>query len=160
MADTAHRLTDEKLEEMEKRLSAIYSRAEKEIGERWKEYLVESQAEIDELQKAYELAKESGDAKEIRKAWKKLASAKRDRTIMDKRFKALTETTATQLANVNKIALAYVNGQLPEVYSINYNVLSTSVDGVGGYTVALVDADAVKNLATTDKSLLPYMQLD
>ena len=31
MADTAHRLTDEKLEEMEKRLSAIYSRAEKEI---------------------------------------------------------------------------------------------------------------------------------
>lgn len=37
MADVAHRLTDEKLEEMEKRLSAIYSRAEKEIGERWKE---------------------------------------------------------------------------------------------------------------------------
>lgn len=51
MADTAHRLTDEKLEEMEKRLSAIYSRFEKEIGERWKEYLAESQAEIDELQK-------------------------------------------------------------------------------------------------------------
>ena len=57
MADTAHRLTDEKLEEMEKRLSAIYSRAEKEIGKRWKEYLAESQSEIDELQKAYELAK-------------------------------------------------------------------------------------------------------
>ena len=36
MADKAHVLTDEKLEEMEKRLSAIYSRAEKEIGERWK----------------------------------------------------------------------------------------------------------------------------
>ena len=28
MADTAHRLTDEKLEEIENRLSAIYSRAE------------------------------------------------------------------------------------------------------------------------------------
>ena len=36
MKDTAHRLTDEKLEEMEKRLSAIYSRSEKEIGEQWK----------------------------------------------------------------------------------------------------------------------------
>ena len=160
MADTAHRLTDEKLEEMEKRLSAIYSRAEKEIGERWKEYLVESQAEIDELQKAYELAKKSGDEKEIRKTGKKLANAKRERTLMNSRFKALTETTATQLANVNKTALAYVNGQLPEVYSINYNALSQSVDGVGGYTFALVDADTVKNLATTDKSLLPYKQLD
>lgn len=29
MADTAHRLTDEKLEEMEKRLSAIYSKVKK-----------------------------------------------------------------------------------------------------------------------------------
>lgn len=160
MADKAHRLTDEKLEEMEKRLSAIYSRAEKEIGERWKEYLAEAQAEIDELQKAYDIAKKGGDEKEIRKAGKKLASAKRERTIMDNRFKDLTETTAAQLENVNKTALAYVNGQLPEIYSINYNALSQSVDGVGGYTFALLDADTVKNLATTDKSLLPYKQLD
>ena len=160
MADTAHIKTDEKLEEMEKRLSAIYSRAEKGIGERWKEYLVESQAEIDELQKAYEQAKESGDSKEIRKAGKNLASAKRERTLMNSRFKALTETTAAQLANVNKTALAYVNGELPEVYSINYNALEPSVDGVGGYSFALIDADTVKNLATTDKSLLPFKELD
>ena len=160
MADTAHLATDKKLEEMEKRLSAIYSRAENEIGERWKEHLVESQAEIDELQKAYELAKESGDAKEIKKAGIALSRAKKDRTLMDSRFKALTETTAAQLANVNKTALAYVNGQLPDVYSINYNALSQSVDGVGGYSFALVDADTVKNLATTDKSLLPFKELD
>ena len=160
MADTAHVKTDLKLEEMAKRLSAIYSKAEKEIGERWKKYLAEAQAEIDELQKAYDIAKKGGDAKEIRKAGKKLASAKRDRTLMDKRFKDLTEATAAQLANVNKTALAYVNGQLPEVYSINYNALEQSVNGVGGYSFAIVDADTVKNLATTDKSLLPYKQLD
>ena len=160
MADTAHRITDKKLEEMEKRLSAIYSRAEKEIGKRWKEYLSESQSEIDELQKAYELAKKGGDAKEIKKAGIALSRAKKDRTLMDSRFKALTETTAAQLANVNKTALAYINGQLPEVYSVNYNALEPSVDGVGGYTFALVDADTVKNLATTDKSLLPYKKLD
>ena len=38
MADKAHRLTDEKLEEIEKRLSAIYSRAEKEIQQTANEY--------------------------------------------------------------------------------------------------------------------------
>ena len=160
MADTAHAKTDQKLEEMEKRLSAIYSRANKEIGKRWKEYLAESQEEIDELQKAYELAKKGGDAKEIRKAGIALSRAKKDRTLMDSRFKALTETTAAQLANVNKTALVYINGELPEVYSINYNALEQSVDGVGGYSFALVDADTVKNLATTDKSLLPYKRLD
>ena len=39
MADTAHRLTDEKLEEMEKKLSAIYSRTEKTVQNRhfWQE---------------------------------------------------------------------------------------------------------------------------
>ena len=160
MADIAHAKTDKNLEEMEKRLSAIYSRANKEIGKRWKEYLSESQAEIDELQKAYELAKKGGDAKEIKKAGIALSRAKKDRTLMDSRFKALTETTAAQLANVNKTALAYINGQLPEVYSINYNALEPSVDGVGGYSFALVDADTVKNLAITDKSLLPFKELD
>ena len=160
MADIAHTKTDQKLEEMEKRLSAIYSRAEKEIGERWKEYLVEAQAEIDELQKAYELAKKGGDKNEIRKAGIKLSKAKRNRTLMNNRFEDLTERTAAELANVNKTALTYINGQLPEVYSINYNVLAPTVDGVGGYSFALVDADTVRNLATTDKSLLPYKELD
>ena len=38
MSDLAHRKTDLKLEEMEKRLSAIYSRAEKEIQKTADEY--------------------------------------------------------------------------------------------------------------------------
>lgn len=38
MADIAHAKTDQKLEEMEKRLSAIYSRAEKEIQKTAAEY--------------------------------------------------------------------------------------------------------------------------
>lgn len=160
MADTSHIWTDETLEEIERRLSAIYSRAEREIGERWKEYLADAQAEIDELQEAYDLAKKSGDAKEIRKAGAKLSRAKRERTLMNSRFKAVTEATAVQLANVNKTALAYVNGKLPEVYAVNYNALSKAVDGVGGYSFALIDADTVKALATTDKSLLPFKELD
>ena len=110
-------------------------------------------------QKSYELAKKSGDAKEIRKTGIALSRAK-DRTLMDNRFKVLTKTTAAQLANINKTALAYINGELPEVYSINYNALEPSVDGVGGYSFALIDADTVKNLATTDKSLLPFKELD
>lgn len=160
MADKAHTWTDERLEVMERRLSAIYSRASKEVGESWKKYLEESAKEIDDLQKAYDLAKKGGDTKQIRKAGIALSRAKKERTLMNKRFKDLTETTARQLASVNKTALAYINGQLPEVYSVNYNALAPSVDGVGGYSFSLVDADTVKNLATTDASLLPYKELN
>ena len=160
MADKAHRLTDEKLEQMEKKLSAIYRRAEKEIGEAWKSYLAESTKEIDDLQKKYNEAKKSGDKNETKKIGKELSQAKREKTIMDKRFKVLTETTAAEIANVNKTALAYINGELPELYALNYNALAEAVDGVGGYMFSLIDADTVKNLATSDESLLPYKELD
>ena len=52
MADIAHRLTDKKLEEMEKWLSAIYSRAEKAVQKKMADYT----KSIDE--KSAELLKE------------------------------------------------------------------------------------------------------
>ena len=160
MADKAHNMTDIKLEEMEKRLSAIYSRAKKEVGESWKKFLTDSTKEIEKLQKEYEQAKKSGDKENAQNIGKRLSRAKRERTLKNKRFKELSETVATELANVNRTALAYINGELPEVYALNYNALKESVDGVGGYSFTLVDAETVKNLATTDKSLLPYKTLN
>jgi hypothetical protein len=72
----------------------------------------------------------------------------------------MKEQCAKQLLNVNQTALAYVNGELPEVYALNYNAIAGSVDGVGGYSFTLVDADTVRNLAVTDTSLLPYKEID
>ena len=160
MADKAHILTDEKLEKMERHLSAIYRRAEKEVGQTWKAYMAESGEEIKDLQEAYDLAKKSGDRDEIKKAGIKLSKAKRERTIKDKHYKALTESLAREISHVNETAVAYINDQLPEVYALNYNALKESVDGVGEYVFELVDADTVKHLALADKSLLPYKKLD
>ena len=160
MADKAHNMTDIKLEEMENRLSAIYSRANREVGESWKKFLADSTKEIEKLQKEYEQAKKSGDKEKAQNIGKRLSRAKRERTLKNKRFKELSETVAAELANVNRTALAYINGELPEVYALNYNALKESVDGVGGYSFTLVDAETVKHLATTDKSLLPYKTLN
>ena len=160
MSDLAHRKTDEKLEEMERHLSAIYSRAKKEVGETWTQYMKESAKELDELQEAYDLAKKSGDKDEIKRTGKALGRAKREVTIKNRHYKALTESLAREIAHVNETAVSYINDQLPEVYALNYNALKESVDGVGGYVFELVDADTVKHLALTDKSLLPYKKLD
>ena len=151
MADKAHRLTDEKLEEMEKRLSAIYSRAEKEIQKTADEYFSKFAAEDAKKRKLVE------DGKMTEEEYTKWRKSK---VMYGKRFAAMKEDVARQLLSVNKTAIAYVNGELPEVYSINYNALAGSVDGVGGYSFTLVDADTVKNLATTDTSLLPYKAID
>ena len=151
MADTAHRLTDEKLEEMEKRLSAIYSRAEKEIQKTADEYFSKFAKQDEAKRKLLEQGKITEDEY---KKWRK------GKVMYGKRFAEMKEQCAQQLLNVNQTALAYVNGELPEVYALNYNALAGSVDGLGGYSFTLVDADTVRNLAVTDTSLLPYKELD
>jgi SPP1 gp7 family putative phage head morphogenesis protein len=151
MADKAHRLTDEKLEEMEKRLSAIYSRAEKEIQKTADEYFSKFAKHDEAKRKLLEQGKITED--EYTK-WRK------GKVMYGKRFTEMKEQCAQQLLNVNKTAIAYINGELPEVYAMNYNALESTVDGVGGYSFTLVDADTVRNLAVTDTSLLPYKKID
>ena len=53
MADTAHLATDKKLEEMEKRLSAIYSRAEKTVQKKMADYAKSIDEKSEELLQAY-----------------------------------------------------------------------------------------------------------
>lgn len=151
MADTAHYQTDLKLEEMEKRLSAIYSRAEKEIQKTADEYFSRF-AKQDEAKR--KLLEQGKITEEEYTKWRK------GKVMYGKRFTEMKEQCAKQLLNVNQTALAYINGELPEVYAINYNALASAVDGVGGYSFTLVDADTVRNLAVTDTSLLPYKKLD
>ena len=151
MADKAHILTDEKLEEMERHLSAIYSRAEKEIQKTADEYFDKFHKQDEAKRKLLEQGKITEDEY---KKWRK------GKVMYGKRFTEMKEQCAKQLLNVNETALAYVNDQLPEIYAINYNALAKSVDGVGGYVFTLLDANTVKHLAMADKSLLPYKELD
>lgn len=151
MADKARDITDGILDEMERHLSAIYYRAESEIQKTADEYFSKF-AKQDEAKR--KLVEQGKLTEEEYTQWRK------GKIMYGKRYTAMKEDCAKQLLNVNRTALAYVNGQLPEVYSINYNALSDTVDGVGGYSFTLVDADTVKHLAVTDKSLLPYKELD
>lgn len=151
MADKAHIWTDEKLEEMERHLSAIYSRAKKEAQKTADEYFDKFHKQDEAKRKLLEQGKITEDEY---KKWRK------NKIMYGKRFTEMKEQCAKQLLNVNETALAYVNDQLPEIYAINYNALAKSVDGVGGYVFTLLDANTVKHLAMADKSLLPYKKLD
>lgn len=160
MADKAHLATDELLDKMERRLRAIYTRASDEIGEAWKAYLQEAGAEISDLQRQYQEAKAANDTELARQLGKSLGRAKRERTLMDKRYRELTQQTAEQLAHVNETATAYINNNLPEVYAVNYNATGKAFNGIGGYSFTLTDADTVRNLVEADRSFLPMRDLD
>ena len=160
MVDKAHLATDELLDKMERRLRAIYTRASREIGEAWEAYLREAGTEIADLQKQYQEAKKANDTELARQLGKSLQKAKRERTLMDERYRELTRQTAEQLAHVNETATAYINNNLPEVYAMNYNATGEAFNGIGGYSFTLTDADTIRNLVESDSSLLPMRELD
>lgn len=151
MIDKAHVLTDKKLAKMERRLAGVYSRAGKEIQAKADAYFSRFEAADEKNRRLVEQGKL--DAGEY-KAWRK------NKMMYGRRFTQMKRQIAAEYANVNKTALAYINGELPDVYALNYNALASDVDGVGGYSFTLTDADTVKYLATTNDSLLPYKQLD
>ena len=151
MADKAHRLTDEKLEEMEKRLFAIYSRADKEITKKYNGLL---QKIAIEDRKKRELVKVGKLSEDEYKKWRK------KKLLFEKQAKERANEIATELSRVNEMAMAYVNGKLPEIYGLNYNALEDAVSEIKGYSFTLVDADTVRNLALNDETLLPYKYID
>ena len=158
--DKAHKATDKRIASMEAHLRAIYTRADKEVREAWDKYMQTAEEELKPLQKAYEDAKKSGDKENIRKTGRILAAKKREMTITNAHYKAVVERTAQELTHVNEIATAYVNGELPDVYALNYNFVATGMQEVSGISFDLYDAHTVRNLAMSDETLLPYKVVD
>ena len=69
MADKAHRLTDEKLEEMEKRLSAIYSGVEKTVQKKMDDYAKSIDEKSAELLQSYKDAETEDEKRKAKKEY-------------------------------------------------------------------------------------------
>ncbi len=136
MADKARNATDRKLSAMERQIEKIYSKSTKEITEKWKKYMENAEKRVSGLQKEYDDAVKRGDKDEIEQAKRRLDRAKYNETITNARYKEMVDQTTTRMANANIIAAAYVNGQLPEVYVLNYNQMGSGADAMGvSYTL-------------------------
>lgn len=152
MTDKAHALTDKEIERMERHLSVIYARAEKELTEKAEKYFAQFE-KLDEQKRA--LVDAGKMTEQEYKSWRQ------NKIMTGKHWTAMKEQAAQELLNANKTAMAYINDQLPGVYAINYNSVADGINGqIKGYSFELVDANTVKNLATSDKTLLPYKYVD
>ena len=116
--DKAHRLTDKKLEEMEKRLSAIYSASHKKIQSKMLKFAKGIDGKSSELLKAIKEAETEAEQKAAKNAY--LQYFKKE-VVKSKAFKDLSAEIALDLFNTNTQASAYINSQTPEIYALNYN---------------------------------------
>lgn len=149
--------SDLKLDEMIKRLTEIYSRAAEELEEKAQQYFSQFEKQDEQMRKKRDAGEITDD--EYRE-WR------RNKILYGNRYRQFREQFTLQLSHVNEAALAYINGEMPEVYMTNYNDMGTIVvDEVNeqlgtGISFDLVDTDTVNLLAASDMTLLPWKELD
>ena len=123
MADIAHTKTDQKLEEMEKRLSAIYSRAEKTVQKKMDDYAKSIDEKSAELLQAYKDAETEDEKRKARKAYIRFYR----KLVKSKEFVSLSAAVADDLYKANVEASAYINSQTPSIYALNYNYINAEM---------------------------------
>lgn len=152
MPDRAHILADKELEEIEKRIEEIYRRANKEIEKKAAAYFKRFEA----MDKQKRALVEAGEiTEEAYKKWKQ------GKIMTGKHWETLKKQTAESMHKANVIASDYANGRLPSVYASNYNQVAAGINKqVRGVNFELVNQQTVRNLATKEKTLLPYKKVN
>ena len=131
MADTAHYQTDLKLEEMEKRLSAIYSGVEKTVQKKMADYAKSIDEKSAELLQAYKDAETEDEKQKAKKAYIRFYR----KVVKSKEFSALSANVADELYRANVQASAYINSQTPSIYALNYNYINAEMaKDIDGFT--------------------------
>lgn len=156
--DAAHDKTDKILSVLEQRIKDTYTRSQAEISESWRRYMDEVDVRVKKLHKAV------SDAEDDEQRAKALAEYKRvvrNATLTNERYAAMVQETSERLSHVNEIALVCVNGELPKIYTLNYNETNNGIaNAVNGYSFTLLDENTVRNLIESDETLLPLRHLD
>ena len=158
MPDKARKKTDKELAKMEKHVNEIYSEAHDDISKSWNKFM---ESHAPKLEKAYtelQEAMKSGDKDAIAEARDKYERTAKNITVNNQRYQAMVDETAAKLAHTNEVALSYVNGEMAKIYTTNYNAFGDQE--IKGYSFSLVNENAVKELATRNKALLPKRKMD
>ena len=146
---------------MEKELHKIYKQSKEDLEDKWFKFMETEGAKVKKMQEEYYELKKTGTPEEIKKKGKELGIAKQEMTLKNQYYKEMVDETTTKLAHTNEIAISYINGQMPDIYSVNYNdAYKDLVKGIKGISYNLVDESTVKYLVKNKKLQLPKKKVN
>ena len=155
--DYMYRKTDEDLKDLEARLSSLYAKSSKGV-----------EAKLDKFLEQYS----KNDAEKRAMVADGLMSQKeyvdwRTRQMFtSNKMKAQIDALTEDMVHTDKLAMQMVNGELPNIYTSNYNFqgyMAESIAKTAGYnysTFTLYNADAVAYLEKKHPNLLPEPKTD
>ena len=139
--DPARKWTDEELNKMRYHIGQIYEDATEEITAKWDAYMFRAAKRLDKLHDEYVNA--SADEKED--ALKKYQDALKNVTFRDRYYKDMVLDTTRHICKANEIATAYMNGEMPKIYRVNYNQIDPAAV-IPGIKYDMLDENAVRHL--------------
>lgn len=148
MADIAHVRTDERLEELEKKVKKTYQQAHKEVEQKTLDYFrrfrVKDDLKRDQLARGVITQKEYSD-------WRF------GQMCIGRRWRELTENLSIDYHNANLIARQLIADDMPDVYAMNYNwgIYQVEHDAEVDLSWTLYNRKTVETLMRDNPKLLP-----
>lgn len=151
--DYAHSETDKLLEDMERRVAAVYNQASKETKEKlkkWYKQFEKADAEKRELLDSGKITKEQYIG------WRKDEIAKK------KHLQAIVNQLTDDFVKSDKIAMEIVSGSAPDVFALNANYTAYDIERKSGAEMpwTMYDRQTVNRLIRENPQLLPMPSVD
>jgi SPP1 gp7 family putative phage head morphogenesis protein len=151
--DDGFKQSEKMLNDLERRIHKEYAQAKKEMGEKVDAYFAKFEKE--------NYAKEQA-VKQGRMSVKEYNDWRMRKMTTGKQYIAMRNTLAKDLTNTDKIAMKIVNQSLPDVYALNmnYGTYSIEKDSKINTSFTLYNHAAVERLIKDNPKLLPSPKVD
>ena len=148
MADKAHQMTDEILDNIEKRIAEEYAIALNEMKKKLEDYMKQFEAG---MAKQKELLDAGAITQQEYNDWVFRHA------MVGKRWEEMKDVLAQDLENAQKIALEIAMEKMPDVYALNANFAEYQIehDGMIDAGFTLYNHDAVEYLLQDSRPLMP-----
>lgn len=155
-SDLGHKLTDQELAKLERRIAKLYREAGKELQATIDTYF-EQFAKRDEEMKSLIGTVQNGKewTESDYKQWRLNQIGRGER------YQAMRDKVAQRVTNANAVAVSYTNDATPGIYSLNRNYAAYTIESVAGdIGFDLWDEQTVKRLIVEQPGLMPYYPKD
>src|SRR5574344_2433555 len=149
----AHKLTDDAITALERRISAVYKQANKDVTEKLNAYM-EQFKRLDEQK-----LKQVADGVLSQADYEKWRVGK---IAIGENWKAIHNNLAQDYVNADKIAASIINGDMANVYALKHNYAAYALESGTNMNLqfTLYDKSTVEGLLKENKNLLPQRKID